>query len=173
MTLERWILIAIKFILTHGRFPGWRAQYRHREPFVGCLRWGCRPSRSLKSLARCLLPCCLGELDRCKNETALEDVISHQHDMSEREGGGPRYTSRILGNGDLGSCNLYTPTKWIHHYSLAVLSDVKWTLSPQLRWYHLNDHPFKMNFWDSGPMQSCHRGFFSFPCAPVARNHTK
>lgn len=89
VTLKRWIVIAaIRFILTHGQFPGWRGPVS-----TGIVNdsWGscvgvCRPS---SSFARALpLPYCLGELDRCRRMSSPRGLfISHQHDLSEREGG--------------------------------------------------------------------------------------
>lgn len=65
------------------------------EPSTGIVNhsWGAcvgvvDPQGPSKALHAVLLPCCLGELDRGKNELPSRIVISHQHDMSEREGRG-------------------------------------------------------------------------------------
>lgn len=89
VTLKRWIVIAISFILTHGQFPGWRSPVSTgivNHSWDSCVGV-CRPS---SSFARALpLPYCLGELDRCKRMSSPRGLsISHQHRLSGREEGG-------------------------------------------------------------------------------------
>lgn len=139
------------------------------EPSTGIVNhsWGAcvgvvDPQGPWKALHAVLLPCCLGELDRGKNELPSRIVISHQHDMSEREGRG-EWRSWIL---------IFKHPLHNHFHSLYFFCRV-WTKHSRRNYA---DSLFVIShfLWAFGTPVRCHHATeVNFACALVARNHTK